>query len=120
MRIRQTGSARYLFIRTRLFSFLSCGCSLNKQRARRSGGLHPRARYPARRPEVPNEPLPDRLYTLEEVAHRLSVSTKSVRRWIDANELRVYRLGRQLRICEDDLRSFLSARHYGGGAGASV
>jgi len=55
--------------------------------------------------------LPDQLYTVEEIAQHLAVSIKSVRRWIGSGELRAYRIGHQLRISEEDLRSFLAARH---------
>ena len=45
-----------------------------------------------------------------EVARRCDVSTRTVRRWIRARELPVYRLGRQLRIRAQDLEIFLKLR----------
>lgn len=54
--------------------------------------------------------LPSRLYSVKEVAQRLAVSIKSVRRWITAGDLRAYRLGHQLKISAEDLRSFLDRR----------
>ena len=54
--------------------------------------------------------LPSRLYSVKEVAERLAVSIKSVRRWITAGDLRAYRLGHQLKISAEDLRSFLDRR----------
>jgi excisionase family DNA binding protein len=51
-----------------------------------------------------------RFLTLKDVATSLGVSIKSLRRWIDAGELRVHRLGRQLRVSEEDLNSFLGQR----------
>jgi excisionase family DNA binding protein len=45
-----------------------------------------------------------------EVAQRLQVSGKTVRRWIGRRELRAHRLGRQLRVAEDDLAAFLGQR----------
>jgi excisionase family DNA binding protein len=45
-----------------------------------------------------------RLLTLPEVADQLKVSTKTLRRWVDPGDLRVHRLGRQLRIAEEDLQ----------------
>jgi excisionase family DNA binding protein len=45
-----------------------------------------------------------------EVAERLAVSTKTVRRAITRQELRVHRLGRQIRISEEDLQAFLACR----------
>lgn len=50
------------------------------------------------------------LYTVAEVANLLKVSIKTVRRWIDADELVAHRLGRQLRITESDLSAFLRQR----------
>lgn len=52
------------------------------------------------------------LYTIIEVAKLLKVSTKTVRRWIDAGDLIAHRLGRQLRITESDLLTFI--RHSAG------
>jgi len=45
-----------------------------------------------------------------DVAALLQVSTKTVRRWIEAGELRVYTLGRQLRVSEDDLSAFVKSK----------
>nr|WP_237180370.1 helix-turn-helix domain-containing protein [Roseomonas haemaphysalidis] len=53
-----------------------------------------------------------RLLSVVEVATRLAVSTKTVRRSITQGDLRVHRLGRQIRISEEDLQAFL-ARHRG-------
>ena len=39
---------------------------------------------------------------------KLSVSTRMVRRWIDAGDLVVHRLGAIVRIAEPDLRAFLA------------
>ena len=50
------------------------------------------------------------LLTVEQIAERLSVSTRTVRRWISDGELVAYRLGRAVRIDEPDLEAFL-ARH---------
>jgi excisionase family DNA binding protein len=51
-----------------------------------------------------------RFLSLKDVALALGVSIKSLRRWIDAGDLRVHRLGRQLRVSEEDLAAFLSQR----------
>ena len=45
-----------------------------------------------------------------EVAELLQVSSKTVRRWIERQELRTHRLGRQLRVAEEDLATFLGQR----------
>jgi len=47
---------------------------------------------------------------VSEVAELLQVSTKTVRRWIERQELRTHRLGRQLRVAEEDLAAFLGQR----------
>ena len=52
----------------------------------------------------------ERLLTIPEVADRLRVNQKTVRRWIDMGELAAYKLGRQWRISERDLRNFLNER----------
>ena len=44
------------------------------------------------------------LYTVSQVAERLQVSTKTVRRWIENDDLIAHCLGRQLRISETDLQ----------------
>lgn len=50
------------------------------------------------------------LLTLVEVAARLAVSTKTLRRWIALEQLRIHRLGRQIRVAEEDLQTFLASR----------
>lgn len=52
------------------------------------------------------DPTP-RLLTVAMVADRLAVSPKTVRRWVEAGELRSHRLGRAVRIGEADLQQFL-------------
>ena len=54
--------------------------------------------------------LPE-LLTIDEVAERLKVSTKTVRRWIERGELRIYRLGGQIRVSEEDLLAFLNKNY---------
>jgi excisionase family DNA binding protein len=51
-----------------------------------------------------------RYLSVSNVAVELGVSVKTVRRWIERQELHVYRLGRQLRISEEDLLAFTNAR----------
>lgn len=55
----------------------------------------------------------DSLLTVGDVARRLQVSQKTVRRWIEGGELAVHRLGRQLRISPPDLDTFLRVRRSG-------
>jgi excisionase family DNA binding protein len=45
--------------------------------------------------------------TIDQVATKLSVSARTVRRWIESGELSVYRIGRSVRISEADLTAFL-------------
>jgi excisionase family DNA binding protein len=49
-----------------------------------------------------------RLYTVDDVAEQLGVSSKTVRRWVAAGDLPVHRLGRQLRMSEADLIAFIA------------
>ena len=51
-----------------------------------------------------------RMLSPADVAALLQVSTRTVRRWIEASELRVHRLGRQLRVSEDDLSAFVKSK----------
>ncbi len=53
------------------------------------------------------------LFTIAEVADRLRVNEKTVRRWIDTQELPAFKLGRQWRISEQGLRRFLRMRQQG-------
>lgn len=52
-----------------------------------------------------SKPLPS-LRTLPDVAERWKVSIKSVRRLIEAKQLGVIRIGKSLRISEDELIRF--------------
>jgi excisionase family DNA binding protein len=49
-----------------------------------------------------------RWYKVKEVAARLHVDERSVRRWIKSGTLRCHRFGRAVRISEDDLITFES------------
>jgi excisionase family DNA binding protein len=51
-----------------------------------------------------------RLLSIGKVAAYCAVSEKTVRRWIDREELRAHQLGRQWRIAPEDLESFLLTR----------
>jgi excisionase family DNA binding protein len=48
-----------------------------------------------------------RFFSVSEVATQLGVSTKTVRRWIEREELHVHHLGRQLRVSDEDLSAFI-------------
>jgi excisionase family DNA binding protein len=48
--------------------------------------------------------------TVAEVAERLAVCSKTIRRWISAGELHHHRLGSSIRVLEEDLNAFLAAR----------
>lgn len=56
---------------------------------------------------MPTKKSDEAFLTVAEVADRLRVSERSVRRWVKEGSLRVHRLGRAIRISEHDLRSFL-------------
>jgi excisionase family DNA binding protein len=49
-----------------------------------------------------------RFFTVAEVAERLGVSTRTIRRWIENGELVAHRFGRAVRIVERDLKAFLA------------
>ena len=48
------------------------------------------------------------LLCVEETARELHISTKTVRRLIDRGELRAHRIGRCLRLSEEELRLYLN------------
>ena len=50
-----------------------------------------------------------KFFTTTEVAERLGVATRTVRRWIKSGDLVVHRFGGVVRIAEGDLRAFLAA-----------
>ena len=51
-----------------------------------------------------------RMLAVTDIAEMMRVSTRTVRRWIDRGDLRVHRLGRQVRVSEEDLAAFLNQR----------
>ena len=55
------------------------------------------------------QPVPH-LLSMRDLAERLCVSTKTISRWIDAEQLPAHRLGRQVRISEEDAAAFIAAR----------
>ena len=57
---------------------------------------------------APERALPV-LMTILQTAEHLQVSTKTIRRWIDAGDLIAHRFGRQWRISNSDLRTFIRA-----------
>jgi len=50
------------------------------------------------------------LLTISQTADFLQVSTKTVRRWIEAGDLVAHRIGHQFRISEPDLQTFIKMR----------
>ncbi len=61
-------------------------------------------------PSQQPSPGPKHFYSLPEVANRYDVSVRTVRRWIKNGELVAHRIGRQLRISAEDLRTFEKLR----------
>jgi excisionase family DNA binding protein len=60
--------------------------------------------------------MPDhlaRLLTIDEVADRLAVSRRTIRRLVASRRLPCLRVGRQLRFAPDALSRWLSAREEG-------
>jgi excisionase family DNA binding protein len=62
-----------------------------------------------RPPQTDFEPM----LTVEEAAVALKVCTRTVRRWINAKQLPVVRLGRQYRVRRRDLELFVRDRWSG-------
>lgn len=58
-----------------------------------------------------NAPVrPARMLAVADVADRLHVSSKTIRRWITRKDLRVHWLGGQIRVTEEALQDFLRKR----------
>ena len=55
---------------------------------------------------APQQINSQQLLTVAEVAERLAVSTRTVRRLIDSGELVTHRVGRAVRISEADLAAY--------------
>jgi excisionase family DNA binding protein len=68
----------------------------------------------ARKSSLPPPPGPPRpkLLTIDEVADRTSLSERTVRRLIASGALPAHRIGRAVRVSEDDLARFLAASRH--------
>lgn len=55
-------------------------------------------------------PILNQQLSIDALADRLAVSAKTVRRWIEAGDLPAHRLGRQIRISEEDAVRFVASR----------
>ncbi len=49
---------------------------------------------------------PTQLFSLEELASRWGVSVKTLRRIVQRGELKTHRIGTQIRVSADDIRSY--------------
>jgi excisionase family DNA binding protein len=81
--------------------------------SRRTGEPGTRASAPARTNAHRREREAIKFFTIAEVAEKLSVSTRTVRRWIERGELVAHHFGAAVRISDADLRAF-SALHRDG------
>lgn len=52
----------------------------------------------------------DNLYTTKEIANRYKVPLATVQKWIREKNLPAYRLGKEYRVKESDLRNFEEQR----------
>ncbi len=52
--------------------------------------------------------MDERLYTVKEVAHRFSVTERTIQNWIKTGKLRATKVGKIIRISESDMQEFLS------------
>lgn len=48
------------------------------------------------------------LYTLTQIASKARVSDKTIRRLVDRGEIKIHRIGTQIRVSEDDWRAYLA------------
>jgi excisionase family DNA binding protein len=51
-----------------------------------------------------------RFFSVQAVAQHLGLSPKSVRRFIASGDLTAHRIGQQLRISDEDFRTFVASR----------
>ena len=58
---------------------------------------------------LPASRAPGLLLTVEQIAERCAVSTRTTRRWIDTGALRAHHLGHLVRVSDVDLAAFLAA-----------
>jgi excisionase family DNA binding protein len=72
-----------------------------------------RLRIAARDPNRGHRDTEIAFFTIAEVAESLRVATRTVRRWIEAGDLVVHRVGGIVRIAEGDLRAFLALHREG-------
>lgn len=56
------------------------------------------------------KPKPEPLFTLHDLAARWQVSLKSVRRIVARGELKVHRIGHQIRVSPDDATAYEKLR----------
>jgi excisionase family DNA binding protein len=61
----------------------------------------------------------ERFLSLEDVAERLQVSDRTVRRWVKDGKLAAYKPGREWRIRPSDLEEFLESRKIQSDGGGS-
>lgn len=54
--------------------------------------------------------MSDKVYTVLEVAARLKISERTVRRFLSAGTLAFVRVGRNVRIEESEIKAYLDAR----------
>ncbi|HEX8233358.1 MAG TPA: helix-turn-helix domain-containing protein [Caulobacteraceae bacterium] len=58
----------------------------------------------SRSPRVP------RMLSIGDVAEAMNASTRTIRRWIADGDLHAHRMGRLVRVSEDDLVAFAATR----------
>jgi excisionase family DNA binding protein len=74
---------------------------------RQKGTLKPASHM--RVPNTRSQPVGD-LHTIDELAERWEVSTRTVQRLIKSGALRIHRIGRLVRISEADIEEFLAKK----------
>ena len=73
--------------------------------SRSAGGRAPRDPAPGQSPREQG-----RFFTVDEVAERLGVCDRTVRRWVKRGDLLAHRISHLVRIAESDLKAFLAQR----------
>jgi excisionase family DNA binding protein len=60
-----------------------------------------------------NSKIPAKFFTIEEIAERMEVCDRTVRRWIESGLLVAHRINGLVRISEADFAAFLAAQREG-------
>ena len=59
---------------------------------------------------MPKELLGEKLYTIEEVAGLMSVTTRTIQNWLMKERIQAQKIGRRWYFTEDNLKAFIQGK----------